>query len=178
MKKNKRSTLILGLFLTSFLPINGITYAQQTVEKTTNKTSISTKVLTEILEKNRALYKDGKVADYIPELGKMDAKAIAFSVVDENGKIINVGNINQKFTIQSISKIISLMIAVNEKGEKNIFDKMGYFGTDKPFNYFANLDNSGKPLNPMMNAGAILTTSLIEGEGEIPFQKIRQQDFS
>ncbi|MEG0529481.1 MAG: glutaminase A, partial [Bacilli bacterium] len=92
MKKNKRSTLILGLFLTSFLPINGITYAQQTVEKTTNKTSISTKVLTEILEKNRALYKDGKVADYIPELGKMDAKAIAFSVVDENGKIINVGD--------------------------------------------------------------------------------------
>ena len=39
MKKNKRSTLILGLFLTSFLPINGITYAQQTVEKTTNKTN-------------------------------------------------------------------------------------------------------------------------------------------
>ena len=49
---------------------------------------------------------------------------------------------------------------------------MGYFGTDKPFNYFANLDPSGKPLNPMMNAGAILTTSLIEGQGEIPFQKI------
>lgn len=172
MKKNKISTLIFGLFLTSFLAINESTYAQQTIEKTTNKTSISTKVLNEILEKNRALYKDGKVADYIPELGKMNAKAIAFSVVDENGKIINVGDVNQKFTIQSISKIISLMIAVNEKGEKNIFDKMGYFGTDKPFNYFANLDNSGKPLNPMMNAGAILTTSLIDGEGEIPFQKI------
>ena len=58
MKKNKISTLIIGLFLTSFLAINETTYAQQTIEKTTNKTSISTKVLNEILEKNRALYKD------------------------------------------------------------------------------------------------------------------------
>ena len=50
------------------------------------------------------------------------------------------------------------MIAVREKGEQNIFDKMGYFGTDKPFNHFSNLETTGKPLNPMMNAGAILTT--------------------
>lgn len=64
------------------------------------------------------------------------------------------------------------MIAVREKGEQNIFDKMGYFGTDKPFNHFSNLETTGKPLNPMMNAGAILTTSLIDGEGEEPFKKI------
>lgn len=63
------------------------------------------------------------------------------------------------------------MIAVREKGEQNIFDKMGYFGTDKPFNHFSNLETTGKPLNPMMNAGAILTTSLIDGEGEEPFKK-------
>jgi len=86
--------------------------------------------------------------------------------------VINVGDINQKFTIQSISKIIALMIAVTEKGEKNVFSKMGYFGTDKPFNHYANLETTGKPLNPMMNAGAILTTSMIDGEGEIPFKKI------
>ena len=57
------------------------------------------------------------------------------------------------------------------KGEQNIFDKIGYFGTDKPFNHFSNLETTGKPLNPMMNAGAILTTSLIDGEGEVPFKK-------
>lgn len=102
----------------------------------------------------------------------MKADKIAFSVVDENGKVINVGDVNQKFTIQSISKIIALMIAVSEKGEENVFSKMGYYGTNMPFNHFANLETTGKPLNPMMNAGAILTTSMIDGEGEIPFQKI------
>jgi glutaminase len=64
------------------------------------------------------------------------------------------------------------MVAVNEKGEADIFDKMGYFGSDKPFNHFSNLETTGKPLNPMMNAGAILTTSLISGDGEKPFLKI------
>ncbi len=64
------------------------------------------------------------------------------------------------------------MIAVREKGEQNIFDKMGYYGTDKPFNHFSNLETTGKPLNPMMNAGAILTTSLIDGDGETAFRKI------
>ena len=60
------------------------------------------------------------------------------------------------------------------KKEKLIFfDKMGYFGSDKPFNHFSNLETTGKPLNPMMNAGAILTTSLISGDGEKkPFLKI------
>ncbi|MGL5235590.1 MAG: glutaminase A [Empedobacter falsenii] len=133
---------------------------------------INEKTLSDILERNKAFYKEGKVADYIPELGKMQADKIAFSVVNENGKVINVGDINQKFTIQSISKIIALMIAITEKGEKNVFSKMGYFGTDKPFNHYANLETTGKPLNPMMNAGAILTTSMIDGEGEIPFKKI------
>ncbi|WP_409516828.1 glutaminase A [Empedobacter sp.] len=133
---------------------------------------INEKTLNDILERNKAFYKEGKVADYIPELGKMQSDKISFSVVDENGKVINVGDINQKFTIQSISKIIALMIAVTEKGEKNVFSKMGYFGTDKPFNHYANLETTGKPLNPMMNAGAILTTSMIDGEGEIPFKKI------
>ncbi|GEN71326.1 glutaminase [Chryseobacterium lathyri] len=134
--------------------------------------TISEKTLNSILEKNRNYYTEGKVADYIPELGKMDARAIAFSVVGKNGKIFNTGDVHKKFTMQSISKIIALMIAVNEKGEANVFNKMGYFGTDKPFNHFSNLETTSKPLNPMMNAGAILTTSLISGEGEKPFLKI------
>lgn len=52
---------------------------------------------------------------------------------------------------------------------------MGYFGTNKPFNYFANLDDGGKPLNPMMNAGAILTTSMIKGKGEKPYRRILER---
>jgi glutaminase len=153
--------------IAAFLSLNTVMYAQKA-----DISTISEKTLNSILEKNRNYYTEGKVADYIPELGKMDARAIAFSVVGKNGKIFNTGDVHKKFTMQSISKIIALMIAVNEKGEANVFDKMGYFGTDKPFNHFSNLETTGKPLNPMMNAGAILTTSLISGEGEKPFLKI------
>ncbi|ASK30021.1 glutaminase A [Chryseobacterium sp. T16E-39] len=151
-----------------FLSLSTVIYAQKTV----NISTVSEKSLNGILEKNRTYYTQGKVADYIPELGKMDAKAIAFSVVDKNGKVFNVGDVSKKFTMQSISKIVALMVAVSEKGEGSVFEKMGYFGTDKPFNYFSSLETTGKPLNPMMNAGAILTTSLISGEGEKPFLKI------
>ncbi|HCC94793.1 MAG TPA: glutaminase A, partial [Flavobacteriaceae bacterium] len=172
MKRYTFSTLLLSLTLTCFNPINHTVYGQNTSKNSSKSLQINEKTLNDILEKNKAFYKEGKVADYIPELGKMQADKIAFSVVNENGKVINVGDVNQKFTIQSISKIIALMIAVTEKGEKNVFSKMGYFGTDKPFNHYANLETTGKPLNPMMNAGAILTTSMIEGEGEIPFKKI------
>lgn len=172
MKKNI-STFVFGILLTtSTLSFNTVVKAQVVASQKTGRSAITEQVLKDILEKNRSYYQQGKVADYIPELGKADAKSIALSVIGENGKVINVGDTDKKFTIQSISKIISLMIAVREKGEQNIFDKMGYFGTDKPFNHFSNLETSGKPLNPMMNAGAILTTSLIDGEGEIPFKKI------
>ncbi|WP_407485494.1 glutaminase A [Elizabethkingia miricola] len=172
MKKNI-STFVFGILLTtSTLSFSTDIKAQVVASQKTDGSAITEQVLKDILEKNRSYYQQGKVADYIPELGKADAKSIALSVIGENGKVINVGDTDKKFTIQSISKIISLMIAVREKGEQNIFDKMGYFGTDKPFNHFSNLETSGKPLNPMMNAGAILTTSLIDGEGEVPFKKI------
>ncbi|AIL44854.1 MULTISPECIES: glutaminase A [Elizabethkingia] len=172
MKKNI-STFVFGILLTTTtLSFSTAIKAQAIASQKTNGSAITEQVLKDILEKNRSYYQQGKVADYIPELGKADSKSIALSVIDENGKVINIGDTDKKFTIQSISKIISLMIAVREKGEQNIFDKMGYFGTDKPFNHFSNLETTGKPLNPMMNAGAILTTSLIDGEGEEPFKKI------
>ena len=168
MKKNSTLFSAKAILIAAFITANTAVNAQ----KTADVPSITEKALNTILEKNRAYYTQGKVADYIPELGKMDAKAIAFSVVDKNGKIFSTGDVQKKFTMQSISKIIALMIAVNEKGEAHVFDKIGYFGSDKPFNHFSNLETTGKPLNPMMNAGAILTTSMISGDGEKPFLKV------
>lgn len=147
-------------------------YAQKKSTFTSTDNKITKHVLQAILDQNKHFATQGKVADYIPELGKMSADAIAFSVVDTNGKVINVGDTDKKFTMQSISKIIALMVAVQENGEETVFKNMGYFGSDKPFNHFGNLEITGKPLNPMMNAGAILTVSMIQGEGEIAFQKV------
>lgn len=150
-----------------------VTYQVSCFAQERGNPDITAATLSSILEKNRNYYKQGKVADYIPELSKVNPASLAFSIVDKNGKLISVGDTKQKFTIQSVSKIIALMLAVMENGESAVFGKIGYYGTDKPFNHFANLETMGKPLNPMMNAGAILSTSMISGEGEEPFVKIR-----
>jgi glutaminase len=171
---NKTFSLIATLFFLNNTGAIAPCFAQRTATASTvwDTTTLDQTTLNNILEKNRQYYKQGKVADYIPELGKANAKSLALAVVNSNGTVVSAGDIQQKFTIQSISKIIALMIAVQENGEENVFDKMGYFGTDKPFNHFGNLETMGKPLNPMMNAGAILTTSLIKGKGEEPFVKL------
>ena len=170
MKKQLLSPLLSVFIFMGTVFRSPYTQAQQTEKKATAE--ITKEFLTEILNQNRSYYEQGRVATYIPELAKMNAASAALSVVTEKGTVISVGDIHQKFTIQSISKLVALMIAVQEKGETEVFKNMGYFGTDKPFNHFGSLETTGKPLNPMMNSGAILTTSMIKGEGEIPFLKI------
>ncbi|MGE8377142.1 MAG: glutaminase A [Sphingobacterium sp.] len=171
---NRTFGLITALLVLSYTGRIDVCQAQQTTSTATVKDAkkIDQATLNSILEKNSQRFKMGKVADYIPELGKANAQSIALSVVNNDGTLVSAGDIHQKFTIQSISKIIALMIAVQENGEKAVFEKMGYFGTDKPFNHFGNLETMGKPLNPMMNAGAILTTALIKGNADEPFAKI------
>ncbi|MDM1407295.1 glutaminase A [Myroides sp. DF42-4-2] len=166
LKLHKRVLLVMLVGIGQVSP--GV--AQES--KTALDTQITKEMMQQIASQNHQYYKEGKVADYIPELGKANAKAVAFSVVKENGEIINVGDVEAKFTIQSISKVIALMIAVQEKGEKALYERIGYYGTEKAFNHYANLETAGKPLNPMMNAGAILTTAFIEGEGDVAYQKI------
>ncbi len=172
MKKNNVCNIVLSWLVACMVSFGGTAYAKKIIRTGDNTNQISKEMLTRILEKNKVYKTEGVVADYIPELGKMNPNLMAFSVVKPNGEVVNVGDVSQKFTMQSISKIISLMIAVQEKGESEVFSRMGYYGTDKPFNHYANLETSGKPLNPMMNAGAILTTALLSGEGDVPFQKI------
>ncbi len=171
MKKSAVKLLLSFFIINCYLTVN-LLYAQKKSTSVSTDHKITEKVLQDILNQNKHFAAQGKVADYIPELGKMSADAIAFSVVDTNGKVINVGDTNKKFTMQSISKIIALMVAVQENGEETVFKNMGYFGSDKPFNHFGNLEVSGKPLNPMMNAGAILTVSMIDPQGETAFQKV------
>ncbi len=168
MKKSKfLPKFLLFVTLISAIPMEAKEKKQSTLDK-----QITPAMMQQIVNANKDFYKDGKVADYIPELSKANPKAVAFSVVKENGDIVNVGDVTEKFTIQSISKIISLMIAVQEKGEVELYQRIGYYGTEKAFNHYANLETAGKPLNPMMNAGAILTTAFIEGDGDEAYHKI------
>lgn len=128
-------------------------------------------LLKKLIEDNRKYENKGSLADYIPALSKADPSLVGLSVIDSS-RIYSVGDSKHRFTIQSISKILGLMIAVEEKGEDYVFERLGYYGTNRPFNSFMELEE-GPPLNPYMNGGAILVSSMIDGEGFVPYEKIR-----
>ncbi len=123
------------------------------------------KLLEDILEKNKNLTKKGKVADYIPALKKANPEDLGICIFDIEGHVYRTGDYNKKFTVQSISKVITLMLVLKDLGEEIVFNKVGVEGTDDDFNSLYKLDmpNADKPANPMINAGAIVTTSLVKG---------------
>ena len=132
------------------------------------------KLLNKLIERNKHLTRYGKVADYIPALGNANPEDVGVCIMDIDGGIYRSGDYNKKFTIQSISKVPSLMLAIMDKGEEEVFKKVGMKPTDEPFNSLYKLDISHyqKPSNPMLNGGALVTTSLIEGKGEERFNRL------
>jgi glutaminase len=112
-----------------------------------------------------AKYKDdtnGKNADYIPYLAKVDSNLFGVSVVTADGQVYSVGDIKYSFSIQSISKVYSLALAMNELGVDTVFTKIGSEPTGRAFNSVpAVVDMPTHTGNPLVNAGAIATVSLI-----------------
>ncbi len=132
-------------------------------------------LLNTLVEKNKIYVKEGKVASYIPALSKANEDDLGIYVVDSRGKEYYSGDYEKKFTMQSISKIVSLILAIRDNGRYNVFKKVDVEPTGMGFNSIVNLEASdtGKPYNPMINAGAIVTTSLIDGNSpEEKLQKI------
>lgn len=109
--------------------------------------------------------KEGKPASYIPELSKVDPGQLGVAIVSLEGERWSSGDWNKSFTMQSISKVAALMLAVMDNGEQFVFSKVGMEPTGDPFNSIIKLETmkTAKPLNPMINAGAIAVDSLIMG---------------
>ena len=124
------------------------------------------KLLESLVEKNKVYAKEGKLASYIPALMEADPEALGVCVVDlKDNYEFWAGDSDVKFTIQSISKVVSLIIALNDNGRTNVFSKVNVEPTGMGFNSIVNLEAmENRPYNPMINAGAIVTTSLIFGE--------------
>ncbi len=108
----------------------------------------------------------GKPAAYIPELSKVNPNQLGISVIQINGENWNSGDYEAKFTIQSISKTVALIMAVVDRGADYVFAKVGMEPTGDAFNSIIKLETikTAKPLNPMINAGAIAIDSMIQGE--------------
>ena len=116
-----------------------------------------------LLSKDEA--KNGKVATYIPELATVNPDLLGVCIRTKDG-ILCAGDAHEKFTIQSISKPLVLLLALIENGEDVFFSKVGKEPTGDSFNSIIRLEtyDKQKPYNPMINAGAIATVELIKEE--------------
>ena len=105
----------------------------------------------------------GRVASYIPELTKADPNWFGISLVTMGGAAYSVGEAQQPFTIQSISKPFVYATALADRGWESVAGKVGVEPSGDAFNSISLNPQTGAPLNPMINAGAIATTSLVAG---------------
>ncbi|MCD7979343.1 MAG: glutaminase A [Fusobacterium sp.] len=123
-------------------------------------------LLDKLVKKNIPEAKQGTVASYIPELDKARKDALGLYIIDVEGNEYYSGDWDTKFTIQSISKIVTLMLAILDNGEEYVFSKVGMEPTGDPLNSIKKLETSSrrKPYNPLINAGAIAIASMIKGK--------------
>lgn len=106
---------------------------------------------------------EGKNADYIPALAQVDPKLFGIVVITTDNQMASAGDIDRAFSIQSISKVFSLALAMEELGADEVFAKIGSEPTGRPFNSVeAVVDMPSHTGNPFVNAGAIATVSLIQ----------------
>ncbi len=119
-----------------------------------------------IVKNNIEYTKQGNVATYIPELAKANPDELGVYVVTLDKQEYFAGDYDKKFTMQSISKVLTLILSLMDNGESKVFEKVGMEPTGDSFNSIVDLElkNIHKPFNPMINAGAIATTSLLAGE--------------
>lgn len=125
---------------------------------------ISQAILDDALAYGRAFVAEGNTAQYIPELRNVNKYHLGICVKTVEGEELSSGDTDTAFTIQSISKLVSLILAVRDRGADYLFnDKVGVEPTGDPFNSIVRLETKSKPYNPFINAGAIVIASCVEG---------------
>ncbi|MBD8026315.1 glutaminase A [Lysinibacillus halotolerans] len=107
----------------------------------------------------------GHLADYIPALANQSKNLFAVYIIDEKGEVLSFGDFKDVLTLQSISKVMSFMVAADHLGIDQVLEKVDVEPTGDPFNSIVRLEvaEKGKPFNPMINAGAITVASLLPG---------------
>ncbi len=118
-------------------------------------------VVDEITDEMRQRTDRGTVATYIPELARVDAKSFGLVVIDAAGNVAVGGDCDQPFSIQSVSKVFTLTLALGKVGDR-LWRRVGREPSGSPFNSIVQLEfERGKPRNPFINAGAIAVTDVI-----------------
>ena len=128
-------------------------------------------ILSQAVDAARPVTELGQTATYIPELGKMDKHHLGACIFTREGERCCAGDTDVRFSIQSISKVISLAVALELCGFDTVFERVGMEPSGEAFNAMGKLEAVGStPSNPMINAGAIAVDSYLEPN--ISFEKM------
>ena len=136
-----------------------------------------TRILENAIRIGKGVIRYGSVASYIPELAKADKNKLGICLYTIDGNQFETGNTEDRFTIQSISKVMALCLALETFGAEFVFDHVGVEPSGEAFNSLVELDNrSNRPFNPMINSGAITVASLLVNHYSIEdMQKYMQE---
>ena len=112
--------------------------------------------------------REGKNADYIPALAKVDPNLFGIAVVTADGRVFTAGDVKTEVSIQSISKVFTMARVIQDQGPESIEKRIGVDATGMRFNSivsieFAKKELGGPEMNPLVNPGAITTTSMVGG---------------
>ena len=119
------------------------------------------KIFAKIASELTAVKDNGKVANYIPELSNVDSSKFGVHLTTINNKHFNFGDANEKFSIQSIAKVLSLAFAYKLEDEK-LWKRVGVEPSGTPFNSLIQLEaDKGIPRNPLINAGALVISDIL-----------------
>ncbi|MFD3412488.1 glutaminase [Streptomyces cyaneofuscatus] len=116
----------------------------------------------------------GEPASYIPELAAADPERLGAAFATVDGQVHGAGDIDVPFTIQSISKPFAYALALADRGFGPVLAKVGVEPSGEAFNEISLESGTGRPLNPMINAGAITVHSLVAEAGSGPADRVRR----
>lgn len=127
--------------------------------------------LTEVLG-SLAADGSGELAGYIPELAEADPDRLGAVFATVDGEVYGAGDADVEFTIQSISKPFAYALALSDRGFDSVLVKVGVEPSGEAFNEISLEHETGRPRNPMINAGAITTHSLVGPEHLLPAERV------
>lgn len=109
--------------------------------------------------------REGANADYIPALAKVDSNLYGIALVTTDGQAYVLGDVKSEVSIQSISKVFTMALVMEESGADAIYNNPGVDSTGQTFNSIVAIEQfKGAEMNPLVNAGAITTTSMVTGK--------------
>jgi glutaminase len=172
MKKISTTSFLAGLMLSSimqlvFLPHSFAQKKKQPAVPVVSDPSLDPVAIQKAMDEAYLKFKDikeGKNADYIKELARVDPNIYGIAIVTTDGKIYTKGDLTSAVSIQSISKVFTMARVIEEQGPRAVMDKIGVDATGMRFNSIVAVElQKGKEINPLVNPGAIASSSLVNG---------------